>query len=131
MHRKWIGIYLIALTVAAAGCQRTVLNQEKTLEVGPADFKWLVIEPAPKDQKIKVEVTASPAPISVFVYLEKDKVAAKRDIDAGKNSPANVLAKMEKTDRATLEVMIPADNEAVVAVTRASKQTSVTIKLTN
>ena len=131
MQPKWTWISLIALAVAAAGCKQTVLNQEKTLDIGPGDYRELIIDSAPRDQNVKVEVNSSAGPVGVFVFLEKDKAAAKRDIDARKIVPANVLALSDKTDKATMEVMIPANNEAVVAVTHASKKTSVTIKLTN
>jgi hypothetical protein len=117
--------------VAVAGCYRTVLNQQSTWDVGPGDYQTLTISRAPKEQKIKVEVTSSACPVGVYVYLEKDKAAAMRDIEARKNPPAKVLDFKEKTNDTTLEVPIPANTEAVVAVTHAAKATVVTVKLTN
>jgi hypothetical protein len=131
MQRKWTWFFLAALTLAPAGCYRTVLNQQTTWNIRPGDYQTLTISPAPNEQKIKVVVTSSATPVGVYVYLEKDKVAAMRDIEARKNPPANVLALKEQTNDATLEVPIPANNEAVIAVTHAAKSTVVTVKLTN
>jgi hypothetical protein len=126
---KWLG--LVALMLVTAGCYRTVLNQEKTYDVVPGETRELIVEPSRREQKIKVEVSAAPAPVSVFVFLEKDRDAVKHDIETRKQQLANVLAREEKTTNVMLEATIPADNSAVVLITRASKDTKVTVKLTN
>jgi len=117
--------------VVTPACNRTVLNEETTLDVRPGDLKSLKIDPAPREQKIRVELTSTPAPVSVFVFLEKDRATAMHDIEARKDPPANVLEYREKINNATLEVTIPADSVAEVLVTHASKSTKVTLKLTN
>ena len=126
---KWIG--LVALTVVSAGCYRTVLNLEKTYEFLPGDEQEIIVEPARREQKIKVEASSSAAPVSIFVFLEKDRDAVKRDIRTRKEPLTNLLAHEEKTTSASLEATIPADSSAVVLITRASKATTVTVKLTN
>jgi hypothetical protein len=131
MQRKWKWVCVAVLAMAASGCYRTVLNMEKTFDLGPGDTHEDIVSPVKTEQKIKVELTSSPYPVSVFVFLEKDRAAAKHDIENKKSAPATVLASQEKIQSWTQEVTVPADNSAIVLVTRASKDTKVTLKLTN
>jgi hypothetical protein len=125
----WIGICALALPISA--CNRTVLNYEKALEIGPGGQNTITIEPAPREQKIKVDFTAAPNPVSVFVCLEKDQKAVEHDIETRKEPVANVLARADKADKGILDVTVPADNRMIVLVTRAAKTTKVTLKITN
>jgi hypothetical protein len=130
MQSKWNLLCLVALAFVSAGCYRTVLNKESTFEVTPGVSREMTIEPARAEQKIKVDVSAS-APVSVFVFLAKDQDTVKRDIENRKQPLANVLAREDKVSNKTLEATIPADSEAVVFITYATKATKVTVKLTN
>jgi hypothetical protein len=125
----WIG--LCALAVPLSACNRTVLNYEKVLEIGPGAQNIITIEPAPREQKVKVEFTAAPTPVSVFVCLEKDQKAVEHEIESRKEPVANVLARADKADKGILDVTVPADNRMIVLVTRATKTTKVTLKITN
>ena len=87
----WIGLCALALPISA--CNRTVLNYEKVLDIGPGAQNIITIEPAPREQKVKVDFTAAPTPVSVFVCLEKDQKAMEHDIEARKEPLTNVLAR--------------------------------------
>jgi hypothetical protein len=131
VQRKWKWACVAVLALAASACYRTILNVEKTFDLGPGDIHEVIVSPAKSEQKIKVELTASPNPVSVFVFLEKDREAAKHDIETHKKPPAKVLALQENTQSWTQDVTVPPDNSAIVLVTRASKDTKITVKLTN
>ena len=131
MQRKWKWACVAVLALAASGCYRTILNMEKTYDVGPGLSPEIKVDPVKSEQKIKVELTSSPHPVSVFVFLEKDRASAMDDIKRRKDPGAKVLASKENTQSWTQEVTVPADNSAIVFVTRASKDTKVTVKLTN
>jgi hypothetical protein len=131
MHRHWKLVGFIALALAMPAC-RTVLNADKSFDLGPGEKNTLTIDAASKEQRIKVEVTSTAAPVNVYVFLEKDQQAAETDIRAKKQS-SKVLASQEKTEGVTLEPTIPAGNPTVVLVTSASssKTAKVRVKITN
>ena len=128
--RKTGGLAFVALALMLAGC-RTVLNYETSYKLDPGDERDSKVDAIGKDQKIKVEVSATGGSVDVYVYLEKDKDAVQPAIRFKKASDA-ILAKAHDTQSATLEATIPAGNAAVVLVRNSSKTAAeVKVKLTN
>jgi hypothetical protein len=122
MRKLMLGAALVVLV----GCGKK-LNMEQTFDL-PIEGKQFVLEPVSSEQKIKVTAKADAA-VSVYIYLEKHKEAAEQQILTRKF--ANILQRQEKTDNASLEATIPANEAAVVRVGRASKGTKVTLRITN
>jgi hypothetical protein len=128
---KCIG--LIVLAVAVAGCGATKLNETHDVEVTPSTPpKKLIVNPIGKDQKIKVEFSAT-KPVNVVVFLansEKEEDAVERDILA-KRASAKILTSKEKETTGTLEASVPANNSAVIYVSNTGPSAKVTVKITN
>ena len=125
-----VGCVAFGLVLAAAGGCSPKLDLQKSFDatINGEDF---TLGATRREQKIKVSAAATGGKIDVYIFLEKNKEAATKDILAKKTS-ANVLAKEEKADSVNLTATIPAGEEAVVRVTASSlKQTKVSLKITN
>jgi hypothetical protein len=131
MKRKNAWMCLIAFALAVSACGRTVLNDERTLDVKTDEISMLTVDPAPRDQTIKVEFESAPAAVSVYVLLEKDKEMATQQIRTKAGPPTNVLGFKEKSKQDSFEAVVPANSRAMVFIGRASKDTQVKVKLTN
>jgi hypothetical protein len=131
MQRRLLGVCLIAVVVTLPACVRHVLNMEQTFTLESGMVQSFTIEPISREQKIKVEVTSTNTPVSVYVVLEKDKDKASNEVKNRSGRPPSALASAEKTTGHSFEATIPENTSAVVLVGRASKETQVTIKLTN
>jgi hypothetical protein len=120
------------LLVVAAGCGRTKLDMSSTIDV-PMEGKSYVVDAAKSQQIVKVTGTASGAPVSVYLYLEKNKDTAERDILANKLVSSVIPASVQKTEgEFTLEATVPANEKAVVQIYRATaKAAKVQIHITN
>lgn len=104
-----------ALVLAAAGCQP--VNYENSMQVEPGTIHPVEISAPSRDQNIRVSVTASGAPVSVYVVLQKDRDAVESAILGGKAlDAAKVLASQEKAESATLDAKVPAKNDYAVLV---------------
>ncbi len=71
------GVLTVALvTLACLGCGKPALDHKSkfTLEAGEA--KTLDLDPVKEDQVIKVTGSATGGPVSVYVYLAKNRQAA-------------------------------------------------------
>ncbi len=115
-----------------AACGKTSLSVEQTFDL-PLEGKSFEIDAIKSEQKIRVSATATGAPISVYIYLERDSDKAIAEImRGGKYSPV-VLASKEKTEQVdNLEAVIPANNVAVVHLMRSvGKAANVKLKITN
>jgi hypothetical protein len=119
---------LVALA-SVMGCAPR-LNVDKTLEVDTSSNPQTILEAIRTAQKIKVDVHATGGPIDIFVFLEKNKVAADKEINT-KGGPSLIVDK-RKIDSATFETTIPAMESAVIEL-RAStlKKATVNLKVTN
>ncbi len=112
-----------ALVLAAAGCQP--VNYENSVPIEPGAIYPVEISAPSRDQNIKVSVTASGAPVSVYVVLQKDREAVESAILSDKTPDASkVLARQEKTESATLDVQIPAKNDYAVLVYNSPGKTT-------
>jgi hypothetical protein len=131
MQRRLMWVCFIALTAMVPACVRHVLNMEQTFTLESGMVKSFTIEPTSREQKIKVDVTSTNTPVSVYVVLDKDKDKASNEVMNRGVRPASSLAALEKTTGGTFEATVPENTSAVVLVGRASKETQVTIKLTN
>jgi hypothetical protein len=120
------------LLAFVSGCGRTRLDMSSSIDV-PMEGKGFIVDAAKNQQTVKVTGTASGAPVSVFIYLEKNKDAAEKDILANKLVSQFIPTSVQKTEgEFSLETTVPADEKAVVQVYRASAKTAkVQIHITN
>jgi hypothetical protein len=120
-----------ALLLAVAGCASEVHFQDtKDISI-TNEFTHIVSAPT-STQKVRVEVTATDAPVNVYVMLEKDAEKTEDEIGVikkGAKLPEAVLGHALETKDATLEVTIPAKQEYRVLVTVVTKPTRVTVKI--
>jgi len=101
MHRSiLITAALRVSVVALAGCKRTTLNDESTVQVDPSQIKYRVIDPISNAQKIFVTAKSS-EPFNIYVFLEKDQATVEKDIEASKASDKALTYRI-KTDSANL-----------------------------
>jgi hypothetical protein len=126
-----MGTVCVALLMLGlvSGCGKTKLQTDANFEL-PMEGKPFEIDPIKSEQKIKVTGTATGAKVNVFVFLKKDEASAEKEIMSLKFTPI-ILAKQEKTEAINLEATIPANETAVVRVTRAGAKASVQLKITN
>jgi hypothetical protein len=125
----WMVSVLMGMACMACGCLRYKLDVDYDFDVsGGGDMK--ILEAIGREQTIKVSGSAAPAPVNVFIYLDKNKTNAGKEILTMKFSPI-ILANDEKTENFNLEATIPANEMAVVHVTRAGTATHVKLKITN
>src|SRR5262245_20143773 len=131
MRRQWGGIGLLALALVLPGCTRTVLNYDKSFKIDPGGEQTATAEAVNKDQKIKVDVSATGSKVDVYVFLEKDKDIAQEAIK-GRRTGSPLLASAQDKEGAVLEAAVPAGNAAIVMVKNTSgKSAEVRIKMTN
>ena len=119
-----------ALVLVVAGCQP--VNYETSVAIQPGTIHPVEISAPSRDQNIKVTVSASVAPVSVYVVLQKDREAVEAAILSYKTPDASkVLASQEKTENATLDAKIPAGSDYAVLVYNGpvkTAQVKITIK---
>ena len=111
-----------------AGC--TKLDTESMFDV-PPEGKIFTVDPIKSQQTVKAEGTATGGPVNVYLYLERNKAAAQKDILAQKLVSPFIMARVETTGDFNLEATIPANETAVVEVTRAGKPAKVKLHITN
>src|SRR5437879_2075693 len=73
-----LGFALTVLVVGVLGCQR--LSHEKTYSVDPGEIQAVSIDAPKAEQKVTVEVNASPGPVDVYVVLEDNLPAIKKKL---------------------------------------------------
>lgn len=110
----------------AAGCQSR-LNLDHTLQADAGSYKDLVIDAPRYDQKVGVTVEAD-NPVNVYVCLLDNRKAVHDAIDTGKK-PDAVLAAKDKVQSDTIEVTVPAKQQAVVIVEAGTKAATVKLKI--
>ncbi len=116
----WVALAALVL-VAAPGCKRTVLNQQKTVDVSPGSSEGVVIDAIGKEQKVKVEFKSEGAPVTVAILSKAE--------DDKSGTP---LAKVANKETDTVEATVPADTEVVVRIfNNSTKKASVQLKMTN
>jgi hypothetical protein len=124
--RKWLGLCCFLLL---AGCNAP-LKDERTLDLLGGEDKDVIIEATRWKQKIKVSVD-SKEPVSVRIFLEKNKAAAETAIAEMKDSDV-LLASEKSATQIKLEANIPAHEAVVIRVRNTTgKTTNVTVKTTN
>ena len=82
MLRQLGGIGLLAVALALPGCTRTVLNYDKSFKLDPGAEQTATSDAINKDQKIKVDLSATGSKVDVYVFLEKDKDVAQDAVKA-------------------------------------------------
>jgi hypothetical protein len=127
-----ITLCVLALVLGlTAGCGKPKLDKHSNFELTGGDGNSFFVDPIKTDQNIKVSGKSSDAIVNVYIYLKKNEMDAKKEINSRKPGNA-VLAKQEKTDTIDLEATIPANEEAVIYCSAASnKKTSVDLRITN
>ena len=124
----WVSLVFVA--IVPLGC-KPALNQVNEFDLPPDGSHDFEMPDIGKEQKVQVQVTST-ANVNVFVYFEKDKKAAERDLVNPKKESTNFVAKSVGQKEATLEATIPADTKWIVHVTPASGVTAkVVVKITN
>jgi hypothetical protein len=96
------------------------------LEAG--DVHLVLVDPPRREQQVRVTVTSSGSPVTVYIVLNKDKEAAKQALLDGKN-PVGALDGKAKTQDATLEATIPANSGFAILLGGASKSSQVRVKV--
>jgi hypothetical protein len=119
-----IGLLLALL----AGC--TKLDTESMFDV-PLEGKIFTVDSIKSQQTVKAEGTATGGPVNVYLYLDKNKAAAQKDILAKKLVSPFIMSKVEGAETFSVEATIPANETAVVEVTRAGKPAKVKLHITN
>src|SRR5437867_12254889 len=123
MHRlSWLGVLVL---LAQAGCGKK-LNDDRIVQVEPAEERLIIADPASRDQSVTVTWNADGTPIDIYLFLEKDQKAASRAVTLGKTS--GLLGSQTKADRGVLEVQVPSGEKLVVMLT-SSKQASVRVHI--
>lgn len=118
------------LTWTCLGCGKPNLEHKSKFKLVEGETKTLDLDPIKQEQVIKVIGSTSGGPVSVYIYLEKDKQAAEREIFNRKPAAA-VLAKQEKTETIDLEASIPANEKAYVRVENIRGTPTVDLQITN
>jgi hypothetical protein len=114
--------------LALAGCGQSV-SVEKTVDLSPGlNLAPIVIDGPKREQKIKVEFTASDGILDAYVILGKDEEAILNELDRVKPK-LDILASKTKSSGDTLEATIPAGQDYGVYLANASKKMKVTVKL--
>ncbi len=116
------------LLALLAGC--TKLDTESMFDV-PPEGKIFTVDAIKSQQNVKATGTATGGPVNVYLYLDKNKAAAQRDIAAKKLVSPVIMSKVEGTDTFSVEATIPANETAVVEITRAGKAAKVKLHITN
>src|SRR6266849_9342393 len=118
--------WLCALSLLAqAGCAKK-LNDDRIVQVEPAEEKLIIADPASRDQSVTVTWNADGTPIDIYLFLEKDQKAASQAVTLGKTS--GLLSSQTKADRGVLKVRVPSGEKLVVMLT-TSKQASVRVHI--
>src|SRR5262245_39603952 len=125
---RWVktsGLFLLAAALLA-GCKG--LNVEREVTVSPNEVKEVIISEAKKEQKVKVDVKA-PAPVDVYLVLEKDHKAVSDQLVNHKNPSTGVLAQATGVQDKTLEATIPAGNGFAILLMSRGQSKDVVVKL--
>lgn len=118
---------VVGSLLLTGGCQR--VHQERTAQVEPGNVYVLTVDAPRSDQQVTVTAASPGVPINVYLVLEKDVEEARQALDRDKK-PARPLAAQEKTESATLQATVPAQNGyAVVLTSAAGKKAEVKLHL--
>ncbi|MFL5244773.1 MAG: hypothetical protein ACJ8FY_21945 [Gemmataceae bacterium] len=113
-----------------AGCNAK-LNEEMKKELAFGEDWEFIIDGGRYKQKVKIEVDSSGAPVSVNVFLAKDRDNVMAALFSSKSSDL-ILASEQKTERATLEASAPAKEDLIIRIKNAGdKKANVSVKITN
>ena len=115
--------------VLFAGCARTTLKVEKTIDVDTGGLTFNV-DPAKAEQTISVSAKAEGGPIDVYMFLTKNRATIEREMTEQK--VVSAIQKAEKSEDVSLQAKVPAGEETSVWV-RASgeKKAHVVLKIQN
>jgi hypothetical protein len=117
------------LALVGAGCLKQRLEVESTMSVGPGEVQSKIIDAPRADQQVTVTLSSPGAPVSAYLVLEKNRQAVQDALLSGKK-PANVLDGKDKTEDATLQGTVPANEEfAVVVSNGGGKSAQVKVKI--
>jgi hypothetical protein len=129
--RHTIAVWAVAaLVLAVPGCKRTVLNQQQDVELAAGQEKDLEIDAIKKEQTVKVDFKSDGSPVSVYVYLEKDKDTAQRSMRTKKSDA--VLGSAVDKEADVVTATVPADNVTIITIrNNSTKAAKVSVKMTN
>jgi hypothetical protein len=120
---------LSVLLGLAAGCQR--LDVDRTINLEPGEVRDIIIGAPRSQQNVKVDVSASGAPVDVYVVLEAERAGVEDSLTLSKRpDTAKLLASQQKVTTATLEATVPAKNDFAILLAGAAKPAEVKVKVT-
>ncbi len=100
------------LILTSLGCGPS-LNDERTVSLSVGEIRTIEFGPFEKDTLVYVTTESPGKPISVYVHLMEHYEDIDRDITFGK-SPEDVIVGKVSTESASLQALIPANQEAAV-----------------
>lgn len=116
----------LAVPIAFSGCQ-SKLAAEKTYQLKPAQIEAFEFDGPRYDQKV-VLTAESDGPVTVHVFLKKDRDAVEKALELGQKSD-KVLGTMTGDNGGSMEVSVPAKQEAIVRVESGKKPINVKVKV--
>jgi hypothetical protein len=128
---RLVGVLSLLAVLPLAGCTQYKLDYEKQFDLSPQDkiSYTMTVPPIKKEQVIKVSVTAD-NPVNVLIGLEKDEKALNDEYLKNKYT-AKTMTKELKTQQASLQATVPANESAVVLVLVHDKKSNVKVRITN
>lgn len=127
MNRTSLTVVML-FAFLAAGCG-SKLRLEETIPL-PAVGKVYEIDAIKSEQKVKISIQASEAPVDLYVYTGKNQDAAER---SGFSNAALLLARERNKDSIDVIVDVPANEKLFVNLQRASAKApkEVKVKISN
>ena len=118
--KSYLGLLGMPIMLLTVGCSPRLYDvREVTLESG--DIQPIVVPAASRQQTVQIIANSPGAPISVHVYLPEHEEAIEKSITLGK-PPKNLLASSENSEQIKLQVLVPANKEAVVRLQPATQK---------
>lgn len=116
----------LAVPIALSGCQ-SKLNAEKIYQMKPAQIESFEFDGPRYDQKV-VLTAESDGPVTIHVFLKKDRDAVEKALELGQKSD-KVLGTMTGDNGGSMEVSVPAKQETIVRVESGKKPINVKVKV--
>lgn len=123
-------LYLLAVSLTATGCG-SKLKMEETIDSLPPVGKVYEIDPIKSEQKVKIVIKTTEAPVDFYAYTGQNQAAVERDL-FGRGAEL-CLARERKSENIDVVVTVPANEKLIVNIQRAASKApkDVSIKITN
>jgi len=117
---------LLLAPIILVGCQ-SKLSADKTYQMKAAQVESFEFDGPRYDQRVIV-TAESDGPVTVHVFLKKDREAAEKALELGQKSD-KVLGTMTGDSGGSMEVGVPAKQDAVVRIESSKKPINVKVKV--